>query len=67
MRAVARLFPGDPPRDPAVIEQDIRDDARDYARVCGHGPTAQLLAGLAHEHHLRSVPRGTRPKRRART
>lgn len=61
--AAVRLFPGnegDPERqaDPEILAADIQSKAGRYARLMGHASTAALLAGLAHTHHLKSVPRG---------
>lgn len=60
-----RLFPGDdgdPFRrgNPDALAAEITTLAGRYAKLMGSSCTAALLAGMAHKHHLRSVPKGVR-------
>lgn len=64
MSAAVRLFPnGDAGEGPDELATTIRQKARAHARLLGSSATAALLAGLAREHHLKSIPRGTPPRR----
>lgn len=60
-----RYFPNGDGESADELALTIRQKAGSLARLMGSSATAALLAGLAREHHLKSIPRGT-PARRSR-